>query len=158
PERLIFADRPDKALHLKRLSLVDLALDCWTYNGHTTTSDALWAGLPVIVLEGTHYASRVSSSVLRAIGAPELIARTREEYAGLALRYAWDPAALAALKAKIAANRDSSPLFDTDRFLRNLERTYRTLWRRHVAGKPPGAIRIVEPPREDRATTDRLFA
>jgi predicted O-linked N-acetylglucosamine transferase (SPINDLY family) len=158
PERLIFADRPDKALHLKRLSLADIALDTWTYNGHTTTSDALWAGLPVVALEGTHYASRVSGSVLRAIGLPELVARTREDYAALALRYAGDPSALAALKAKIAANRATAALFDTDRFLRNLERTYRALWRRHVAGKPPAAIRIVEPPKGDRAEVDRLFA
>jgi protein O-GlcNAc transferase len=158
PERLVFADRPDKALHLKRLSLADLALDCWTYNGHTTTSDALWAGLPVVALEGTHYASRVSGSVLRAIGLTELVAHSREEYAALALRYARDPAALKTLKAKIATNRQTSPLFDTDRFLRNLERAYRALWRRHLAGKPPAAIRIVEPPTAERAAIDRLFA
>ncbi|HWA44898.1 MAG TPA: tetratricopeptide repeat protein [Hypericibacter adhaerens] len=158
PERLIFADRPDKALHLKRLSLVDIALDTWTYNGHTTTSDALWAGLPVVALEGSHYASRVSASVLRAVGLPELVARSREEYAALALRYARDPAGLAALKAKLAANRRSSPLFDTDRFLRNLERAYRAMWRRHAAGKPPAALRVIEPARADRAAVDRLFA
>jgi predicted O-linked N-acetylglucosamine transferase (SPINDLY family) len=158
PDRLIFADRPDKALHLKRLSLTDIALDTWTYNGHTTTSDALWAGLPVVALEGTHYASRVSSSVLRAIGLPELIARSRDEYKALALRYARDPAALVALKARIAANRKSSPLFDTDRFLRNLERAYRTIWRRHAAGKPPASVRIIEPPTGDPAAIDRLFA
>jgi predicted O-linked N-acetylglucosamine transferase (SPINDLY family) len=158
PARLIFADRPDKALHLKRLSLADLALDCWTYNGHATTSDALWAGVPVVALEGTHYASRVSGSVLRALGLPELVARTREEYAALALRYAREPEALAALKAKIAANRSSSPLFDADRFLRNLERAYRAIWRRHAAGKPPAAIRVTEPPTAARASIDRLFA
>jgi len=143
-ERLVFADRPDKPVHLQRLSLADIALDTWTYNGHTTTSDALWAGVPVIALEGGHYASRVSASVLRAVGLPELIARSPAEYRALALRYARDPAARAALKARLAANRRVMPLFDTARFARNLEAGYRAIWRRYVRQAPPASIRIVE--------------
>jgi protein O-GlcNAc transferase len=143
-ERLIFADRPDKPVHLQRLSLVDIALDTWTYNGHTTTSDALWAGVPVIALEGGHYASRVSASVLRAIGLPELVARSPAEYKTLALRYGRDPSARAVLRAKLAVNRRTLPLFDTARFARNLEAGYREIWRRHVRRAPPASIRIVE--------------
>ena len=144
-ERLVFADRPEKPVHLQRLSLADIALDTWTYNGHTTTSDALWAGVPVITLEGSHYASRVSASVLRAIGLPELIATTPEGYRALALRYGRDASARAALKARLAANRKTMPLFDTARFARNLEAGYRAIWRRHVRGTRPASIRLVEP-------------
>jgi protein O-GlcNAc transferase len=144
-ERLVFADRPEKPVHLQRLSLADIALDTWTYNGHTTTSDALWAGVPVITLEGSHYASRVSASVLRAIGLPELIAATPEGYRALALRYGRDASARAALKARLAANRKTMPLFDTARFTRNLEAGYRAIWRRHVRGTKPASIRLVEP-------------
>jgi protein O-GlcNAc transferase len=144
-ERLVFADRPDKPVHLQRLSHIDIALDTWTYNGHTTTSDALWAGVPVIALEGGHYASRVSASVLKAIGLPELIARTPAEYRALALRYARDAAARAALRARLAANRGRFPLFDTARFARNLEAGYRAIWRRHLRGAAPASIRVIEP-------------
>jgi predicted O-linked N-acetylglucosamine transferase (SPINDLY family) len=143
-ERLIFADRPDKPVHLQRLSLADIALDTWMYNGHTTTSDALWAGVPVIALEGGHYASRVSASVLRAIGLPELIAQSPAEYRALALRYGRDASARAALRAKLAANRQTQPLFDTARFARNLEAGYREIWRRHVRQARPASIRVVE--------------
>jgi protein O-GlcNAc transferase len=144
-ERLVFADRPDKPVHLQRLSLADIALDTWTYNGHTTTSDALWAGVPVIALEGAHYASRVSASVLKAIGLPELIARSPAEYRALALHYARNPSACAGLKAKLAANRLAMPLFDTARFARNLEAGYREIWRRHVRRAGLSSIRVVEP-------------
>jgi protein O-GlcNAc transferase len=155
PERLIFADRPEKPVHLQRLSLADIALDTWTYNGHTTSSDALWAGLPVITLEGGHYASRVSASVLHALGLPELIARSQEEYRALALRYGRDRSALAALKARLAANRKTMPLFDTARFAHNLERGYRQIWRWHVRGAAPAAIRILEPSGADESVITR---
>jgi predicted O-linked N-acetylglucosamine transferase (SPINDLY family) len=142
PQHLVFADRPPKELHLKRLALADLALDTRLYNGHTTTSDALWAGVPVVTLLGEHFASRVSASVLHAIGLPELIATSLEEYKAIALRYARDPALLGALRRKLARNRKTEPLFDTARFVRALERGYRAIWRRHAAGDPPANILV----------------
>ncbi len=142
PKRLVFADRPPKELHLKRLGLADLALDTRLYNGHTTTSDALWAGVPVVTMLGEHFASRVSASVLHAVGLPELVAGSLEEYQAIVLRYARDPVALCALKAKLARNRRSEPLFDTARFVRALERAYRAMWRRHAAGLPPATLGI----------------
>jgi len=146
PARLVFADRPAKELHLKRLGLADLALDTRIYNGHTTTSDALWAGVPVVTLLGRHFASRVSASVLHAVGLPELVAHSLEEYKAIALRYARDPAALGALRAKLARNRRSEPLFDTARLVRALERGYRAMWRRHAAGAAPAAIDVEDEP------------
>ncbi len=143
-ERLVFADRPPKDLHLKRLSLADLALDTRIYNGHTTTSDALWAGLPVVTLLGRHFASRVSASVLQAVGLPELVAGSIAEYKATVLRYARDGEALRTLKAKLAANRATAPLFDTERFVRNLESGYRAMWRRHAAGEAPASFDVEE--------------
>jgi predicted O-linked N-acetylglucosamine transferase (SPINDLY family) len=142
PGRLVFADRPPKELHLKRLALADLALDTRLYNGHTTTSDALWAGVPVVTLLGEHFASRVSASVLHAIGLPELIATSLEDYRAIALRYARDPALLGALRRKLAANRKTEPLFETARYVRALERGYRAMWRRHAAGAEPANILV----------------
>lgn len=141
-EQLIFAETMPKPLHLRRLALADLALDTRLCNGHTTTSDALWAGLPVVALLGRHFASRVSASVLKAVGLPELVASSLEEYQAIALRYARDPMALRALKAKLTRNRRTEPLFDTPRFARNLERAYRAIWRRHAAGLPPAMLEI----------------
>jgi predicted O-linked N-acetylglucosamine transferase (SPINDLY family) len=93
-ERLIFADRLPKDEHLARLRFADLTLDTRIYNGHTTTSDALWAGVPVITLQGSHFASRVSSSVLSAIGLPEVVTHSLEEYEALAVQLAHKPAQL----------------------------------------------------------------
>jgi predicted O-linked N-acetylglucosamine transferase (SPINDLY family) len=140
PERLIFADRPEKPVHLRRLGLADLALDMRIYNGHTTSSDALWAGLPVLTLRGRHYPARVTASVLEAIGLPELVAGDLEQYREIALTLARNPAALAALKAKLAHNCRTEPLFDSPRFTRHLEAVYRALWQRHRSGLAPALI------------------
>lgn len=140
PARLVFADRPEKPAHLRRLGLADLALDTRIYNGHTTSSDALWAGLPVLTLRGRHYPARVTASVLQAIGLPELIAHDLGQYREIALTLARDPAALAELKAKLARNRRTQPLFDSPRFTRHLETVYRTMWERHLSGLAPALI------------------
>jgi len=140
PERLVFADRPEKPVHLRRLALADLALDTRLYNGHTTSSDALWAGLPVLTMLGSHYAARVSASVLTAIGLPDLVATSLEGYRVIALKLARDPAALANMKARLARNRTTMPLFDSPRFARNLESVYRAVWTRHEAGLAPDLI------------------
>ncbi len=140
PDRLVFAPGMAKPQHLRRLALADLGLDTRICNGHTTTTDMLWAGLPVVALRGRHLASRVSASLLGAVGLPELLAEDLEGYRARVLHYAQEPDALAALRAKLAANRTTAPLFDTPRLARNLEAIYRTIWRRHCAGEPPSLL------------------
>ena len=142
PRRLIFAEGTSKPQHLRRLQLADVALDTRIYNGHTTTSDALWAGVPVVALIGRHFASRVSASCLGAIGMPELITRTLAEYEDLAVSLATDRAHRNAVKAKLAQNRAAQPLFDTSRFTRNLEGAYMQAWRHYLAGNPARAFEV----------------
>jgi protein O-GlcNAc transferase len=144
PERLIFAPKLDKTRHLGRLALADLALDTRIYNGHTTTGDALHAGLPVVTMAGRHFASRVSASLLTTQGLEELIARDLEDYHRLARVLILDPARRARLRAKVAAARTTRPLFDTRRFARNLEAAYRAIWSRHKAGLAPAHLDFVE--------------
>lgn len=140
PERLVFSPNVPKPRHLERLALADLALDTLLYNGHTTTSDCLWAGLPVVAMRGRHFASRVSASLLGAMDLPELVAEDVAGYTRLAIGLARDRPRLAALRAKLAAGRRTAPLFDTPLFARGLERAYRAMWDRAVAGLPPAAI------------------
>lgn len=135
--RLVFARKISKKRHLARLRLADLALDTRTVNGHTTTSDALWAGVPVISMLGTHFASRVSASLLHAVGLGDLVAESTAAYETLAVTLAADPEKLGRLKGRLEKNRIRMPLFDTGRFTRNLERAYRFIWRRHMCGQPP---------------------
>jgi protein O-GlcNAc transferase len=142
--RLVFADRLPKDEHLARLRLADLALDTRICGGHTTTSDALWAGVPVVALMGNHFASRVSSSLLVNMGLPELVTDSLHDYEALALRLARDPAELEALRAKLARNRETEPLFDTPRFVRNLETAYRQMWELYLAGEEPRQLDVVE--------------
>jgi len=142
-ERLIFASHaPFIADHLARLRLADLFLDTLPYNAHTTASDALWAGLPVITCLGSAFPGRVAASVLKAAGLDELIATSLADYEALALKLARDPTLVASLKAKIARSRVGCPLFDTDRFCRNIERAYAEMvdiWRR---GESPRSFRV----------------
>ncbi|WP_246556391.1 tetratricopeptide repeat protein [Desulfonema magnum] len=137
-ERLFFADRlPTKGEYLARIRLADVVLDTRIYNGHTTTSDALWAGVPVITLEGTHYASRVASSVLRAVGLPELVTHSLKDYENLAVRLGNTPAELGRLRMKLEKNRLTKPLFDTPGFVRDMESVYKEMWRIFLSrGKP----------------------
>lgn len=144
PERLVFAPRVDLARHLARLSLADLALDCTPYGSHTTASDALWAGVPQLALRGRTFAARVSASLLTAIGLPELIAESQESYRDLALRLSADRALLAEYKARLAANRLTTPLFDSGLFTRHLEAGYEAIWRRCLDGLPPDHIAVPE--------------
>jgi predicted O-linked N-acetylglucosamine transferase (SPINDLY family) len=140
PERLIFAPRTDPALHLARQSVADLFFDTLPYNAHTTASDALWAGLPVLTLAGSTFAGRVAASLLTAAGLPELITHSPSDYEALALKLARDPAALAAIKAKLRANRNSCALFDTVRITRSLEAAYTQMWERAQHGLPPATF------------------
>jgi predicted O-linked N-acetylglucosamine transferase (SPINDLY family) len=130
PARIVFATRMRKPEHLARHRAADLFLDTYTYNAHTTASDALWAGLPVLTRPADGFAGRVAASLLRAIGLPELVAPDLDAYERTAVELARDPAALAALRAKLAAHRSSLPLFDTARFTRNLEAAFDEMWAR----------------------------
>ena len=123
PERLIFAGRTTPEQHLARQQLADLFLDTLPYNAHTTASDALWAGLPLITLPGQSFPARVAASILQAANLPELIAPDLAAYEALALKLARDPAALKAVRGKLA-DKSAMPLFDTARFTRNLEAAY----------------------------------
>jgi len=144
-ERLIFAEKlPSKDDHLARLSLADLTLDTRIFNGHSTTSDALWAGVPVITLQGRHFASRVSSSILTATKLSELITHSLEEYEALAVRLARNPGELQAIRQRLAKNRLTAPLFDTLRFAKNLEKAYKEMWKVFLAGETPRQIEVVE--------------
>ncbi len=127
--------------HLARLRLRDLFLDTLYYNAHTTACDALWAGLPVVTHPGPTFASRVAGSLLNAVGLPELIAPSLEDYEALALKLAREPALLAAMRQKLARNRERYPLFDTKRFTRHIEAAYRTMWERAQRGEPPQELR-----------------
>jgi predicted O-linked N-acetylglucosamine transferase (SPINDLY family) len=123
--RIIFAPRIElMADHLARYALADLFLDTHPYNAHTTTVDSLKAGVPVLTLLGQSFASRVAASLLNAIGLPELITKTQEEYESLAIKLAHDPQMLALIKEKLHANRLSTPLFDTPLFTKNIEAAY----------------------------------
>ena len=142
PARLIFAPRSGPAEYLRRLRAADLFLDTAPYNAHTTASDALWVGLPVVTYAGATLPSRVAASQLRAIGLPELAAESLEGYEALARRLARAPQALGELRAKLARSRESAPLFDTPRYVRNLEAAFEAIWSRYVAGSSPGVIEI----------------
>ena len=145
-ERLVFAERLPKDQHLERHHLADLFLDTRLYNAHTTASDALWAGLPVLTCIGETFPARVAASLLHAVGMPELIAHSLEEYEDLAVRLATHSGELAALREKLAYNRLRTPLFDTERFARHLERAYEMMWERHVQGLPPAPLRVAPLP------------
>jgi protein O-GlcNAc transferase len=124
PGRLIFAPRMKLPEHLARHRRADLFLDTLPINAHTTASDALWAGLPIVTCAGETFVSRVAGSLLHAVGLPELVTHDLAAYESLALRLAGDPAALAAIKARLAANRATAPLFDSERYCRGIEAAY----------------------------------
>jgi predicted O-linked N-acetylglucosamine transferase (SPINDLY family) len=145
PERLVFAKRCLPPEHLARQRRADLFLDTLPYNAHTTCSDALWAGLPVLTVLGGSFAGRVAASLLTAIGLPELITRSLEEYEALALKLARDRSALAAITEKLARHRNTYPLFDTARFTRNLEAAYMTMWERYQRGELPQTFTVTAP-------------
>jgi predicted O-linked N-acetylglucosamine transferase (SPINDLY family) len=140
--RLVFAKRHPLEEHLARHRQADLFIDTFPYNAHTTASDALWAGLPVLTLMGESFASRVAASLLTAIDLPELITSTQEHYEALAIELATNPAKLKAIKTKLEANRLTTPLFDTPRFTKHLEEAYAKMYERYHADLPPDHIYI----------------
>src|SRR6266571_2901110 len=142
PARLVFADRVKLEEHLARHRLADLFLDTLPVNAHTTASDALWAGLPVLTCMGAAFAGRVAGSLLHAVGLTELVTDSLEDYEALALKLAQDPGLLGTLHAKLARNRSTHPLFDTDRFRRHIESAYVTMWEICQRGERPRAFAV----------------
>jgi protein O-GlcNAc transferase len=145
PARLVFAPRLDRIEdHLARHRRADLFLDTLPYGAHSTALDALWAGLPVLTCVGTSFAGRVGSSLLKAVGLPEMITTSLDDYEALAVKLAAEPALLRAIRAKLDGNRSTCPLFDTDRLRRHIEAAYKTIWDIHQRGEAPRQI-TVEP-------------
>jgi predicted O-linked N-acetylglucosamine transferase (SPINDLY family) len=126
--RILFAPVVGHEAHMARLARADLFLDALPYNAHTTASDALWAGVPLVTCKGKAFAGRVAASVLNAVGLPELVRENQDDYEALAVALARDPARLDSIRRKLAENRLTTPLFDTARFTRNLEAAYTTMW------------------------------
>ncbi len=143
PERLVFATRvASMADHLARHRLADLFLDTLPYNAHTTASDALWAGLPVLTEIGKSFAGRVAASLLTAIGLSELIVQRCEQFESLAIELATAPEKLSSIRERLARNRSTTPLFDTKLLARHLEAAYATMMERSRAGLAPEPIQV----------------
>jgi predicted O-linked N-acetylglucosamine transferase (SPINDLY family) len=130
------------AEHLARHRGADLFLDTLPYNAHTTASDALWAGLPVLTCVGDTFAGRVAASLLNAVRLPELITRTAEEYERLAIDLATTPDRLERIRRELAAQRQTAPLFDTELFARHIEAAYTAMYERYQADLAPGHIHV----------------
>jgi len=145
PDRLAFAGPAPLPVHLARYRAIDLCLDSFPYTGHTTTSDALWMGVPVVAMLGEGFAGRVSASLLRAVGLAELVTADAAGYEALALELARNGTRLAGLRRHLEQVRHTAPLFDTPRFTAHLEDAYRMMWARHRTGLPPESFSV--PPR-----------
>jgi protein O-GlcNAc transferase len=147
PDRLVFAPPLPLPDHLARVQNADLFLDTLPYNAHTTASDALWMGVPVVTCEGATFAGRVASSLLHAAGVPELVTTTLDGYEALARELAGDRERLSSLRLRLQAQRMTCPLFDTDRFRRHIESAYVTMWESWRRGEPPRSFKVepIEP-------------
>lgn len=149
PKRLILTPAAPKGEYLIRYQCADIFLDTLYYNAHVTASDALWMGVPVITTPGETFASRVSASLLTALGVPELITPSLAEYERLGVELGQNPTALSALKQKLREQRSTAPLFNAELTIRHLEAAYRQIWSRYIQGEPAGKVWVeseVEPP------------
>jgi predicted O-linked N-acetylglucosamine transferase (SPINDLY family) len=143
-DRLVFAPWLPPEEHLARQRNADLFLDTLPCNAHTTASDALWAGLPVLTCVGNTFAGRVAGSLLAGIGLPELITSSLADYERSALALAHEPGRLRALRERLARNREAAP-FDLPRLTRNIESAYTRMWELRCAGHGPVAFSVEEP-------------
>jgi protein O-GlcNAc transferase len=144
-DRLVFAERiEDRADYFKRIQLADIGLDTRLYNGGSTTIDTLWAGVPVVTLLGRHYASRMSAGIINGADMAEFITHDLEEYEEMAISYASDKNKLAEAKKKLWQNRRSCALFDSSRFVGNLEKAIEQIWQNYISGNKPKMIEVVE--------------
>ena len=146
-ERLVFAEKVPHPVHLARQRLADLLLDTFNVNAGVTAGDALWVGLPMVTKLGKGFAARIGGSLLKAIGMPELITETEQEYEALILDLATNPKRLSSIKRKLADNRLSKPLFNTELFTKHLEDGYQQAYQRHFDGKNPADIYVNEQPK-----------
>jgi len=140
PARLIFAPKVPPEAHLARIQFADLFLDTFNCNAHTTASDALWVGLPLVTKAGEGFAARVGASLLQAVGLSDLIASTERDYAAIALDLAENPERLAAVRTKLRLNRTTMPLFDSALFTRHIESAYDWAYDRYLKRLPPADI------------------
>ena len=140
--RIIFAKIVPLDDHLARHRCADLFVDTFPYTAHTTCSDALWAGLPVVTRIGKSFASRVSASLLNAIDLPELITHSEKEFENLALDFANDKNKLDKVKIKLEKNKISKSLFDTKLYTKNIESSYKIIYDRYLKDLPPEDIEI----------------
>jgi predicted O-linked N-acetylglucosamine transferase (SPINDLY family) len=144
PARLVFAPRAPLTDHLARHALADLFLDTWPYNAHTTASDAIWMGVPIVTYAGNAFAARVAASILHEVGVPELVTTSPAAYHALAQRLALEPETLRAVRAKLTSARESR-LFDTVGFCRDLEAAFITMWERYERGEPVAPFKVARP-------------
>lgn len=142
PERLIFAKKLPQEMHLARYYHADLVLDTFYYNAHTTTSDGLWVGCPVLTCLGTTFAGRVAASILTAFGMPEMITTSTETYFNLAKQLALDTDKLSTIRQQVIAQRDKSALFDIDRYTTHIEQLYLAMHQRHIDGLSIGHLEL----------------
>ena len=142
----MFAKRLTQSEHLARHAHADLFLDTFKYIAHTTASDALWAGLPVLTKVGEQFAARVAASLLHAVGLPELVTETEEEYEALALQIATNKGKLDSIRQTLSENKTTRPLFDTGLYTRHLEDAYSQAYQRYFDGKAPKTIFVKDTP------------
>jgi len=136
-QRIVFADRLPLAEHLARLSLADLFLDTFNYNAHTTSSDALWTGVPVLTKAGKSFSARVAASLLRAVDLPQMVTHSEEDYEALALELAQDPERLASLRQGMVGSRNTAPLFNSEATTRDIEQALDHIYQRYIEGQAP---------------------
>jgi protein O-GlcNAc transferase len=151
PERIIFAKKVSLEEHLARHKHADLFIDTFNYNAHTTASDALWSGLPIVTKQGQQFAARVAASLLNAAGLSELVTKTEGEYESLILALAQDKARLAGVKNKLHETRSSCPLFDTVRYTRYFEAGLEKAYQDYCDGITPSDIAVSSLPLSDSA-------
>jgi predicted O-linked N-acetylglucosamine transferase (SPINDLY family) len=142
PDRLIFAEKLSQSEHLARHKHADLLLDTFNVNAHTTASDALWAGLPLVTLPGEQFAARVAASILTAANLPELIAKDEVDYQVIALDLALNPEKIAAVKQKVKDQNKTCPLFDSEGYTRDLEAGFEAAYDRYLKGLAPDDIEV----------------
>lgn len=140
PSRLVFADHTPIDEHLARYKLADLFIDTFNYNAHTTATEALWAGLPVVTKLGQGFSARVAGSLLHAIGIPELVTENEKTYEKPIIDLAHDQERLSIIREKLATNRQSKPLFNTEGYTKYLEDGYRQAYQCALEGKEPQTI------------------
>jgi predicted O-linked N-acetylglucosamine transferase (SPINDLY family) len=144
PARIVWAPEMKVEDHLARLAAADLFLDSLPCNAHTTASDALWAGLPLVTCAGAVFGARVAASLLKAVGLAELVTDNLDAYEALALALARDPSRLAQIRRRLSENRTRAPLFDTKRTTRALEAAYNQMFTRWQAGETPQPFAVEE--------------